>query len=170
MAEANQAIIAASQEQPHNSRMGTTAVMALERQGRVFVASLGDSRAYLVRGDEVHLLTIDHSVAQELVNHGVLSESEAKHSPLQHVLYRFLGCTQMDERTDVVQFAPEPGDLLLLASDGLTNYIDENDLRRIRHCPDPQNGCEQLVQLSLDRGSSDNVTCILVAFEAKDDE
>ncbi|MGE3806862.1 MAG: PP2C family serine/threonine-protein phosphatase [Gemmataceae bacterium] len=166
--EANLAIIEEGRDQPEGRRMGTTAVLALQLNGTVYVTHLGDSRAYLVRGDSVRLLTVDHSVAQELVNHGVLSPEEARHSPLQHVLYRFLGCTQMEEDAEITPLVPEAGDRLVLGSDGLTNHIDDDDLREgAREFADPQVWCDQLVDMALARGSSDNVTCVVVAFEAE---
>lgn len=166
LAAANRAIIAAARTQPEGRRMGTTAVLAVERGGRVYVAGLGDSRAYLIRGDQVELLTVDHSVAQTLVATGVLRADEARHSHWQHVLYKFLGCAEMADGADVRPFTPQAGDRLLLASDGLTGHVDENDLRAgARAFTDPQAWCEHLVQLALERGSRDNVTCVVVAFE-----
>jgi protein phosphatase len=166
LAEANQAIVQAGQGQPEGRRMGTTAVVAVRQADRVYVAGLGDSRAYLVRGDRVEQLTVDHSVAQALEASGTLTAEQARHSPWQHVLYKFLGCAEMSEGADVRPFVPEAGDRLLLASDGLTNFISHDDLRQgARRFPDPQAWADHLVPLALQRGSSDNVTCIIVAFD-----
>ena len=166
LAEANQAIVHAGRHQPLGRRMGTTAVLALQKEDRVYVAGLGDSRAYLVRGDRVEQLTVDHSVAQALVANGTLTPEQARHSPWQHVLHKFLGCAEMSEGADVRPFTPEAGDRLLLASDGLTNHIAEDDLREgTRQFPDPQAWADHLVELALQRGSRDNVTCVVVAFE-----
>lgn len=166
LAEANQAIIDASRDQPAGRRMGTTAVLALHAADQVYIASVGDSRAYLVRGDDVRQLTVDHSVAHSLVLSGILSADEARHSPWQHVLHRFLGCTEMSDGADVTPFTPEAGDRLVLASDGLTNHVTEEDLRRgARETLDAQAWADQLVELALQRGSRDNVTCIVVAFD-----
>lgn len=166
MAEANKAIIDASRDQPEGRRMGTTAVLALETAGQVFVANLGDSRAYLIRGDRVQQLTVDHSVAQALVTSGVFTPEEAKNSPLQHVLHKFLGCTQMPEGPDIFPLKPEAHDRLLLASDGLSNHVTDDDLRKGVHThPDPQTWADYLVELALSRGSRDNITCVIVAFE-----
>lgn len=165
-AAANRAIVDAARHQPEGRRMGTTAVCAVERDGKVYVAGLGDSRAYLIRGNKVEQLTVDHSVAQALVSTGVLSAEEARHSPWQHVLHKFLGCAEMTEGADVKPFAPQVGDRLLLASDGLTNHVQDKDLVEgaLAHA-DVQAWAEQLGQLALQRGSKDNVTCVVVAFE-----
>src|SRR5207244_418518 len=128
LTEANQAIIHAGQNQPVGRRMGTTAVLAVQKANRMYVAGLGDSRAYLIRGDHVDQLTVDHSVAQALVTSGVLSPEEAKTSPWQHVLHKFLGCAEMTEGAEVHPFTPQAGDRLLLASDGLTNHVTPEDL------------------------------------------
>jgi protein phosphatase len=164
--EANNAICDAGRHQPEGRRMGTTAVLALHTGGKVYVTNLGDSRAYLVRGDNVEQLTVDHSVAQALVACGALTAEEARSSPYQHVLHKFLGCMGIAERADVKPFTPQSGDRLVLASDGLTNHVDDHDLRDgARAIQDPQAWADHLVQLALDRGSRDNVTCVVVAFD-----
>lgn len=164
--EANQAIIHAGQQQPSLRKMGTTAVLAVQREDRIYVAGLGDSRAYLVRGDRVEQLTMDHSVADALERSGTLTPEQARESPWRHVLYKFLGCAEMNEGAEVRPFTPEPGDCLLLASDGLTGHITDEDLiQGCRDFSDPQAWAEHLVQLALNRGSRDNVTVVVVVFE-----
>jgi protein phosphatase len=168
LSEANQAIVQAGRNQPVGRRMGTTAVLAVRQANQMYVAGLGDSRAYLIRGNRVEQLTVDHSVAQALVSSGVLSPEEARHSPWQHVLHKFLGCAEMVEGAEVRPFTPRAGDRLLLASDGLTNHITDEDLRQgVEQFADPQVWAEHLVQIALERGSRDNVTCIVVAFDAE---
>ena len=163
---ANDAIVDAGKNQPFGRRMGTTAVCAFHQDGKVYIAGLGDSRAYLVRGDWVEQLTIDHSVAQALVMTGALSAEEARHSPYQHVLHKFLGCANLPDGTEVKPFDPQAGDRLLLASDGLTNHITDDDLRGGHRFTDPQEWADHLVALALDRGSRDNVTCVVVIFDS----
>jgi protein phosphatase len=166
LAEANLAIIQAGRHQPAGRRMGTTAVVAVQQEDRVYVAGLGDSRAYLIRGDRVEQLTVDHSVAKALELNGTLTADQAKASPWQHVLYKFLGCAEMSEGAEVRPFSPQAGDRLLLASDGLTNHVTDDDLRAgAREFPQPQQWADHLVQMALQRGSRDNVTCVVVAFE-----
>jgi protein phosphatase len=109
---------------------------------------------------------MDHSVAASLVANGVLSAEEAKHSPWQHVLHKFLGCAEMVDGAEVRPFTPQAGDRLLLASDGLTNHVTEADLREGRmQYSNPQSWAEHLVHTALARGSRDNVTCIVLAFD-----
>jgi protein phosphatase len=95
-----------------------------------------------------------------------LTREQADNSPWKHVLHKFLGCAEMTDGAEVVPFTPQAGDRLLLASDGLTGHITDDDLREgSKRFPDPQEWADYLVQLALDRGSRDNVTCIVVAFE-----
>jgi protein phosphatase len=163
---ANEAIVHAGRDQPPGRRMGTTAVLAVKQANQIYVAGLGDSRAYLIRGNRVDQLTVDHSVAQALVSTGVLSPEEARHSPWQHVLHKFLGCAEMTDGAEVRPFTPQAGDRLLLASDGLTNHVTEEDLcEGRRRFPDPQAWAEHLVETALQRGSRDNVTCIVISFD-----
>lgn len=165
-AEANSAIIQAGRGQPEGRRMGTTAVCALHRDGKVFIAGLGDSRAYLIRGNRVDQLTVDHSVAQALVSCGAITPEEARTSPYQHVLHKFLGCANMPEGAEVTPFQPEAGDRLVLGSDGLTNHVSLDDLRQGAGTFDnPQEWADHLVKTALDRGSRDNVTCVVVIFD-----
>jgi protein phosphatase len=163
--EAHRAIVHAGQEQTYGRRMGTTAVLAVRQAGQVYVAGLGDSRAYLIRGQRVEQLTVDHTVAEALARSGTLTPEQARTSPWRHVLYKFLGCAEMTGGAEVHPFAPQAGDRLLLASDGLTNHVGDDDLRDgARRRPDPQEWAEDLVRLALERGSRDNVTCVVVAF------
>lgn len=163
---ANQAIVQAGRSQPAGRRMGTTAVVAVQQGDKVYVTGLGDSRAYLIRGNQVEQLTVDHSVAQALVASGVLSPEEARHSPWQHVLHKFLGCAELTDSPEVRPFKPRAGDRLVIGSDGLTNFVTDEDLREgARQFQDAQAWADHLVQTALQRGSRDNVTCVVVAWK-----
>lgn len=171
LAEANQAIINEGQTQAPGRRMGTTAVVAVQKDNQMYVAGLGDSRAYLIRRNRVDQLTVDHTVADALERNGALTPEQAASSPWKHVLYKFLGCVEMTEGADVKPFTPEPGDRLLLASDGLTNHVSPQDLidsAMVYH--KPQRWVDYLVQLALERGSRDNVTCVIVAFNYESED
>jgi protein phosphatase len=162
---ANQAIIEAGRHQPIRKRMGTTAVLAVQQNDQVFVAGVGDSRAYLIRGNRVDQLTIDHTVADALKRNGTLTDKQAQDSPMRNVLYKFLGCTEVTEATNVHPFTPRDCDVLVLASDGLTNHVTPDELRDGAHrMHDPQQWADDLVELALQRGSKDNVTCVVVSF------
>jgi protein phosphatase len=163
--EANLAIIDAGQKQTSSRKMGTTAVLALRQNDQVYVAWLGDSRAYLVRGDRVEQLTVDHTVADALARNGTLTADQAKNSPWRNVLYKFLGCAEMTEGAEVRPFTPQAGDRLILGSDGLTNFLTDADLREGAALQrPPQEWADSLVHAALERGSKDNVTCVVVVF------
>lgn len=163
--EANRAILDASQNQSIGRRMGTTAVLAVRQDDQFYVAGLGDSRAYLIRDGRVEQLTIDHTVADALLRNGALTPEQARQSPYRNVLYKFLGCADLSDSAEVRPFTPQAGDRLVLASDGLTNFVSADDLiaGAARHS-DPQEWANELVNLALERGSNDNVTCVVVAF------
>jgi serine/threonine protein phosphatase PrpC len=164
--EAHQAIMVEGQKQSASRRMGTTAVLAVERQDQVWVAGVGDSPAILVRGNRVEQLTVDHTVADALARNGTLTSDQARSSPWRNVLYRFLGCAEMVEDAEVRPFTPQAGDRLVLASDGLSGFITHDDLcRGATQFRDPQAWADHLVELALERGSRDNVTCVVVAFD-----
>jgi protein phosphatase len=164
--EAHQAILQAGLNQNSSRRMGTTAVLAVEQRDQVYVAGVGDSPAFLIRGGRVEQLTLDHTVADALARNGTITSDQAKTSPWRNVLYRFLGCVEMTEAAEVRPFAPEAGDRLVLASDGLAGFISHDDLREgALNSPEPQAWADHLVELALERGSRDNVTCVVVAFE-----
>ncbi len=163
--EANQAIIEAGRHQPTRKKMGTTAVLAFQQKDQVYVAGVGDSRAYLIRANRVEQLTIDHTVADALKRNGTLTDKQAQESPWRNVLYKFLGCTEVSEATSVRPLTPHDGDVLVLATDGLTNHVSDDDLREgARQFHDPQHWADHLVDLALKRGSRDNVTCVVVYF------
>lgn len=168
MIDANAEIVREGQDQPRGRRMGTTAVVAYLHGGKVYIGHLGDSRAYLIRGNGVKLLTHDHSVAYALVENGTMTEEQAKSSPFQHVLHKYLGCADLNGGPDIASFEAQPNDRLVLATDGLTNHITEDDLvSGARHFADMQQWAENLVDTALERGSRDNVTCIVLAFDPR---
>ncbi|HVS36999.1 MAG TPA: protein phosphatase 2C domain-containing protein [Gemmataceae bacterium] len=166
LAMANQAIIDAGHKQVGSRKMGTTAVLAVQQDNQVYVAGLGDSRAYLIRGDRVDQLTVDHTVADALARNGTLTPDQAKSSPWRNVLYKFLGCAEMSEGAEGQAFTPQAGDRLVLGSDGLTNFVTDADLREgASQNRNPQEWADYLVEAALGRGSKDNVTCVVVAFD-----
>jgi protein phosphatase len=166
--EAHQAIMKEGQHQQSSRRMGTTAVVAVQEKDQVYVAGVGDSPAYLVRGDRIEQLTVDHTVADALARNGTITAEQARSSPWRNVLYKFLGCAEMTEGAEVHPFTPQAGDRLVLASDGLAGFVSHDDLREgARQFPDPQRWADHLVGLALERGSKDNVTCVVVAFDAE---
>ena len=144
--------------------MGTTIVLALWRKGReLYIANLGDSRAYLVRAGKIEQLTIDHSLAWALVENGTISAAEAKDHRFKNVLWKYLGSKEIGDGPEVHVLRLEAGDKFLLCTDGLTGPVpDEKMLEFIQQHPNVQECADGLGQLALDMGSRDNVSCIVI--------
>ncbi len=165
--EAHKAILSAGLQQNTTRKMGTTAVLALQLEDQVWVAGVGDSPAYLIRGNKSSSSRSTIPWPTRWLATGPSPPIRRSNSPWRNVLYKFLGCAEMSDGAEVRPLSPLPGDSLLLASDGLTNFITHDDLREgARRYHDPQKWADVLVQLALDRGSRDNVTCVIVAFDA----
>ena len=144
-------------------RPGSTVVALLVHEGGTEVAHVGDSRAYCIRGGQIHALTRDHSMVQQMIDAGFLRPEEAYGHPDANKITRALG---LREQTDV-ELRPEPlaqeaGDILLLATDGLWDVTrPEEALEQILATPQPTEACTKLVDLANARGGPDNVTVLL---------
>jgi protein phosphatase len=148
--------------------MGTTLVCALVRlSGEVVIANVGDSRAYLVSGGRARLLTTDHSWVVEQVKAGRMSERDAEISPYRHVLSRSLGVMPSVEVDIYSDVRLQPGDALMLCSDGVSTYLGRNDLPRIlEESLTSQEAAERLVRLAIGRGGADNATVVVARMLA----
>jgi protein phosphatase len=162
--QANEEIIAMAALDRDYRNMGTTVVVALWRKGQeLYLANLGDSRAYLVRDNIIEQLTIDHSLAQALVENRTISPAEAKEHRFRNVLWKYLGSKEVGEGPEVKIVPIQVGDRFLLCTDGLTGPVnDEQILKFMSENPDVQACADGLGQLALDQGSRDNVSCIVI--------
>jgi PPM family protein phosphatase len=148
--------------------MGTTAVavlMAGER--RAVIAHVGDSRAYVLRGGRLRLLTRDHTVVAELLARGALSSSEAAVHPYKSVLSRNLG-GRSDARVDLTDLELEPGDRVLLCSDGLSGFASQEAMEQVlAGAEDAESAAAELIDLALRGGGGDNVTALVLELDAE---
>jgi PPM family protein phosphatase len=162
--QANEEIITMGSLDRDLKNMGTTIVMALWRKGReMFVSNLGDSRAYLFRRRTVEQLTIDHSLAWALVENKTITPAEAKEHRFKNVLWKYLGSKEIGDGPEVRVIPLEPGDRFVLCSDGVTGWVtDEKLLEHIQGHPNVQECADGLGQLSLELGSRDNVSVIVI--------
>jgi serine/threonine protein phosphatase PrpC len=144
--------------------MGTTIVLAVWRKGsEMYIAGVGDSRAYLIRDGKIEQLTVDHSLAQALVENKTISPEDAKEHRFRNVLWKYLGSKEVGEGPEVKQVPIQAGDRFLLCSDGLSGVVpDPQLLSYIQEHTDVQQCAEGLGQLALDQGSRDNVSCIVI--------
>ena len=144
--------------------MGTTAVCALVRGGKVFLCHAGDSRAYLYRDGRLAQLTHDHSYVQELVDCGTITAEEAEHHPQKNIITRALG---VDYRLDP-EFTTAPlqkGDILLLCSDGLTNAVPREQLEQLLRTGGFYDLPDLLIRTANENGGPDNITALLLRVE-----
>ncbi|HEV3259199.1 MAG TPA: protein phosphatase 2C domain-containing protein [Gemmataceae bacterium] len=162
--QANEEIMAMGLLDRDLRNMGTTVVIAVWRKtNEIYIAGVGDSRAYLVRGNKIEQLTVDHSLAQALVEAKTISAEEARDHRFRNVLWKYLGTKEVGEGPDVKALAVQAGDRLLLCTDGLTGVVSDDQLLQcIREQPDVQKCADALGQLALDSGSRDNVSCIVL--------
>lgn len=160
----NRTIWNAAAEDPSRDGMGTTLVCALvEGDGHAVIANVGDSRAYVSLGGQVHLVTADHTWVNEQVVAGVMSQREARSSPFRNLLTRTLGNAPSVDVDLFTGWRLEPGDALVLVSDGVTGYLDETDIAEILSSADSaQSAADHLVAEAVARGGADNATAVVV--------
>ncbi|HEY1985279.1 MAG TPA: Stp1/IreP family PP2C-type Ser/Thr phosphatase [Terracidiphilus sp.] len=159
---ANEAIFSRAQRNPRLSGMGTTLVALVVDERHVWALNVGDSRCYRFRKGRLEQLTLDHSLVEEQVRMGRMSHSEALRSPLRNVITRALG-TQNCVTPDCFELAPEPEDVFLLCSDGLTRELTDSAIESILASTLPlEDRCARLIEGAKKAGGHDNITCILV--------
>jgi len=164
--EANRSVYERSSADADVAGMGTTITVALVGDLDVTFGHVGDSRAYALRDGELEQLTDDHSLVAELVRRGELSPAEAEVHPQRSVITRALG-TDPDVDIDTFVVSPQPGDVFLICSDGLSSYVDGDEIERImaRHRDDLNAGAKALIQAANRGGGDDNITAILFRVE-----
>lgn len=167
--KANETVYGFSEENPAVKGMGTTVVVAIQdASGCVHIGHVGDSRAYLVRGGEIQVLTQDHSLVMELYRGGHITEEQMKESPFKHFITR---CVGHKDRVDLEKNPREvtPSDWLLLCTDGLTAVMGDDEIAEVlAQSESPESACSKLVQITLDGGAPDNVTVIAVKYFDED--
>ena len=165
VAEANKVIYTAGRSDKKYNDMGTTITAAYIYDDIIYLAQVGDSRAYLYNGQELRQLTVDHSYVQELVCLGLISSREAEHHPEKNMITRALG-TERYINVDVYQVPWKNNELLLLCSDGLTNMLEGSDIVKILSRPGTcDEYVEALVSAAEEAGGRDNITAICVSRE-----
>lgn len=160
--KACQAIFRAAQDDPRLNGMGTTVISLLVRGNHALFAHVGDSRAYLVRGDLIQQVSEDHSLVNEQIKAGMITPEEARHSRYKNIITRSVGFEE-EVQVDVMGLICEPGDSFVLCSDGLANLVEDKEIREtIAGLPDLSEVPKKLIALANDRGGDDNITVIVV--------
>src|SRR6185436_20612052 len=121
-------IFTAAQEDPRLAGMGTTVISLLVKDEFAFFAHVGDSRAYLIRGDLIQQISEDHSLVNEQIKAGMITPEEAKHSRYKNIITRSV-VVEEGVQVDVMGLLSEPGDVFNLCSDGLANLVDDKEIR-----------------------------------------
>ena len=162
---ANAQVISSAKEDPRRSGMGATMVAAIFYHDHFITANIGDSRLYLVSSGEIRQVTFDHSYVQELVRRGFLTAEEARNHPRKNVITRCIGAESSFE-PDVFYTRWNPKDLVILCSDGLCDVLrDEDMLAIVQQEHDLDALCRALAKTAYDKGSSDNISLVLVRNE-----
>ena len=163
VSSANRAVYQRSQAEPGLRGMGTTLVSAVAWEGQVLVSNVGDSRAYLVRQNSgISRVTRDHSLVERLVELGNITEEQARCHPDRNLITRALG-PEEDALSDSYLLHMEPGDYVLLCTDGLIETATDKEMEEeILRGGDPNSCMDRLLDLAKRRGAADNVTAVLL--------
>ena len=161
--QANKAILSYGEEQTSARGLGCTVTAAFVQDDTAYVANIGDSRTYLFRNGELTPLTRDHSLVARLVEAKQIEPEDVYTHPQRNLIYRSLGAGHKTVDPDVFHEHLQPGDSLLLCSDGLWEMVHDSDLVRVlREQHDPQKACDILIDLANANGGEDNITAVIV--------
>lgn len=141
--------------------MGATLSVLWMSDNFVYIGHVGDSRVYLLRDGEFKQMTLDHSLVEQLVREGVLTEEEAQNHPMRNIITRAIGTDESVE-VDVVVEERRKGDLWLACSDGLHGLVDNRQMRDALRQYAPEKAADVLLKAALDAGGRDNVTLVIV--------
>ena len=159
---ANEKILETARKNDELKGMGTTATILSLDGLNAYFAHVGDSRLYLLRGDDFKQITEDHSYVDTLVKRGELTAEQARVHPMKNVLLQAVGVVE-DVFVDAANFSVEHGDKFLLCTDGLTNMVEDADIAKILQ--NAANPADELIDAALTAGGKDNVTVIVVGVD-----
>lgn len=157
---ANRVVYEEAMRNPQYEGMGTTVVACALFDKTLYVANIGDSRLYLI-SDEIKQITCDHSLVEEMVKNGDITESEARIHPQKNIITRALGINDQ-VRADYFEISVKTSDIVLLCTDGLTNMVEDDDIEYIvKHSSSIDKAVNSLVAKANENGGYDNITVIL---------
>lgn len=160
MEYANMVVYEKSKEDKEFEGMGTTLEVCLIYNNKVYIGHIGDSRVYRIRKNIIRKLTQDHSYVQKLVTDGTITKEEAETHPKKNMLMKALGCNAFAE-PDVMVKGFLKDDILVMASDGLTNMVKQEEIYRIAK-EDIEQAPKRLIELANDNGGYDNITVVVI--------
>lgn len=161
---ANAALQRIARERGDGTVIGTTIAVLLTFNGYFACVWAGDSRIYRVRGGRIEQMSRDHTEAQELLEDGILTPEEARAYPGRNVVTRAIG-VYAEPELEMQHGILEPGDTFVICSDGLTAHVQDSEIRDRVAARPPQEACDELIALTLERGALDNVTVIVVRYQ-----
>ena len=161
--DANDSIVEAARVNPAHTGMGTTLVAALFHHDRVVVAHVGDSRAYRLRNGEIVQITHDHSLLQEQIDAGLVSEENARFARNRNLITRAMGVDMVVD-VEIHEHQTEAGDLYILCSDGLSDMLQKHEISDLVNAADAslETACTELIRAANECGGRDNISVILV--------
>ena len=163
--KANAEIDAAQCENPDLNGMGTTLTVIWEDKRRILLGHVGDSRAYRVRGDRIEQVSQDHSMVAELVRDGLITQEEALVHPYRNIITRALG-VDGEVTADIVSMNKRKGDKYLICSDGLSEYVRENEMLEILTSMPMSEAADTMLSMALDGGGHDNISLVIAEVSA----
>ena len=167
LGNADARILAEAADHPELRGMGTTVTMAFHLGAQLCVVHVGDSRAYLYRGGELHQLTRDHTLMADMVRDGTLRPDQVAGHRLRHVITNVVGGRELGVEVEAHAFEVRPGDRLLLCSDGLSEMVaNETISATLAADADPESAAKTLLALANGGGGSDNITLLIARFDA----
>lgn len=159
---ANEELIGVAEREPEKQGMGTTIVASTIIDQRMYTANVGDSRLYVVNGQGITQITRDHSLVEEMVRLGEMDKADAKYHPDKNIITRAIG-VMPEVSVDFFETTLEAGDIVLMCTDGLTNMVDDEDIKRIVLAQrDMVERAEKLVEAANENGGRDNITVVLI--------
>ena len=183
LTQASQMILNQSRSDPAQAGMGTTCVCAWIIGDRLYAATAGDSRLYLIRGKGIQCLTTDHTWVQEALEHGALTTEQARDHPNSHIIRRYLGSkhgvkpdlrlrmnpSETNEQAEANQgMHLLPGDCLLLCSDGLTDLVEDDEILAALQVNGREQALASMIDLANTRGGHDNITIVSLEMPASE--
>lgn len=162
--QANRAVFEQAQTNPDYEGMGTTLVAVFLQKDDAYIVNVGDSRCYYISQDAISQITEDHSVVGLMVARGQITEEEARTHPNRNLITRAVG-TESNVECDCFYLRLDPGEYLLLCSDGLSNMVTRPELLfEISHGNSGQDSCNRMIEIAKKRGAPDNVTAVLLRY------
>jgi len=161
--QCNELILKRSQNPEQPVTMGTTVVMALIKGNKCHLVHAGDSRAYILRKNDLTQVTHDHSIVQELLDSGKITPAQAQNHPNKNIITSALG-VDANTRVDYKELPVGKNEMLLVCSDGLTNMVREEDIISILKEPDFFRTADHLIDKAVEAGGLDNITAVVVSI------